>query len=171
MGEVREGIYPQVSSRLQSKFAPWNVNPPGLLGGVTYPGKDQKPCLLVWVFPLGAGVERKSRGFLAPSHLWGIMVYISSCAKPYFALRDQKPWRRSLATEQQGPWGCAGGQPTWTVGRCGSSWGKTRSQNTNSKECMYPYAHCSVIISSSQAMEATQVPINRQMDKRAIIYL
>lgn len=34
-----EGIYPQVPSDLLSKFAPWDVNSPALLGGVTYPEK------------------------------------------------------------------------------------------------------------------------------------
>ena len=35
-----------------------------------------------------------------------------------------------------------------------------KTQNSNSKEYMHPYVHCSIIY-NSQAIEATQVPINR----------
>ena len=38
-------------------------------------------------------------------------------------------------------------------------------QNTNSKEDMHPYVHCSMIY-NSHTKEATQVRINRQEDKK-----
>ena len=42
------------------------------------------------------------------------------------------------------------------------------TQNTGSKEYMHPYAHCS-IIHNSQDMEAAQVSINRQVDKKVVV--
>ena len=44
------------------------------------------------------------------------------------------------------------------------------TQNTNSKEYMHPYVHCSIIY-NSQDMEATQVPINRRADKTAVVHI
>ena len=44
------------------------------------------------------------------------------------------------------------------------------TQNTNSKDCLHPYIHCCIIY-NNQAIEATHVPINRQVDKKAIVYL
>ena len=38
------------------------------------------------------------------------------------------------------------------------------TQNTNLKKYMYPYVPCGIIY-NSQAVEAAQVPINRQVDK------
>ena len=43
-------------------------------------------------------------------------------------------------------------------------------QNTNLKRYMHAYVHCSIIY-NSQAMEATQVPINRQVDKKAVVHI
>ena len=42
--------------------------------------------------------------------------------------------------------------------------------NTNSKQYTYPYVHCSIIY-SSQAIEAAQVPINRAVDKKAVLHM
>ena len=47
---------------------------------------------------------------------------------------------------------------------------KNVTQNTNLKEYMHPCVHCS-IIHSSQDMEAAQVPINRQVDKKAVVHI
>ena len=44
------------------------------------------------------------------------------------------------------------------------------TQNTNSKEYTHPYVHCSIIY-NSQAMEAAQVPIDRRVDKKAVVPL
>ena len=41
--------------------------------------------------------------------------------------------------------------------------------NANSKEYMHPCVHCSIIY-KSQAMEAAQVPINRQVIKKAVVH-
>ena len=43
------------------------------------------------------------------------------------------------------------------------------NENTNSKRYMHPYVHCSIIY-NSQDMEATWVPINRQVDREYIYY-
>ena len=43
------------------------------------------------------------------------------------------------------------------------------TQNTNLKEYMHLYVHCSVIY-NSQAMEAAQVPINRWVDKNVVVH-
>ena len=43
------------------------------------------------------------------------------------------------------------------------------TQNTNSKEYMHPYARCNIIY-NSQDMEATQMPINRWMDKNDVVH-
>ena len=42
------------------------------------------------------------------------------------------------------------------------------TQNTNSKEYKHPYVHCS-IIHNSQDMEAAQVSINGQVDKKVVV--
>ena len=44
------------------------------------------------------------------------------------------------------------------------------TQNTNSKEYMHPYVHFNIIY-NSQDMEETQVPINRQVDKSAVVHI
>ena len=44
------------------------------------------------------------------------------------------------------------------------------TQNTNSKEHIHLYVHCSVIY-NSQDMEATQVPISRWVDKKAVVHV
>ena len=44
------------------------------------------------------------------------------------------------------------------------------TQNTNSKEYVHPYVHCSIIY-NSQGMQATLVPINRQVDKNAVVHI
>ena len=43
-------------------------------------------------------------------------------------------------------------------------------QNTNSKEYMHPTVHSSVIYNSHD-MEASQEPINRCIDKKAVVHL
>ena len=43
------------------------------------------------------------------------------------------------------------------------------TQNTNLKEYMHPYVHCSIMY-SSQAMESTQVPTNRQVGKEDVTH-
>ena len=43
------------------------------------------------------------------------------------------------------------------------------TQNTDSKEYMNPYVHCSVIY-NSQDLEAAQVPISRWVDKKAVVH-
>ena len=43
-------------------------------------------------------------------------------------------------------------------------------KNANSKRYMHPYVH-HCIIYNSQDMEATQVPINRWMDKEDVVYI
>ena len=40
--------------------------------------------------------------------------------------------------------------------------------NTHSKEYMHPYAHCNLIYNSHDR-EATQVPINRRLDKNIVV--
>ena len=40
------------------------------------------------------------------------------------------------------------------------------TQNTNSKEYLHPYDHCSIIY-NSQDLEAAQGPISRCMDKKS----
>ena len=47
-----------------------------------------------------------------------------------------------------------------------SGYTSEETQDTNSKEYMYPCVHYSVIY-NSQAMEATQMTINSQVDKKA----
>ena len=42
--------------------------------------------------------------------------------------------------------------------------------NTNSKEYIHPYVHCSIIY-NSQDMEAAQVPISIWVDKKAAVHL
>ena len=42
--------------------------------------------------------------------------------------------------------------------------------NTNLKEYVHPYVHCSVIY-KSQCLEAAQVPISGWMDKKAVVHL
>ena len=42
--------------------------------------------------------------------------------------------------------------------------------NTNSKEYMLRYIHCSVIY-DSQATEAAQVPVDRHVDRKAVVCL
>ena len=44
------------------------------------------------------------------------------------------------------------------------------TQNTNSKEYMHPYVHCSIIY-NSQNLEASQVSISRRVDKTAMVHL
>ena len=44
------------------------------------------------------------------------------------------------------------------------------TQNTNSKEYMHPYVHCSIIY-NRQYMDATQVPINRCVDKEVVVHI
>ena len=44
------------------------------------------------------------------------------------------------------------------------------AQNTNLKEYIHSYVHCS-IISNSQDMELTQVPINRQVEKKVVVHV
>ena len=43
-------------------------------------------------------------------------------------------------------------------------------KNTNSKGYMPPFVYCSIIY-NSHVMEATQVPIDRQMDKEEVVYM
>ena len=45
-----------------------------------------------------------------------------------------------------------------------------KMQNTNLKEHMYLYVHCSIIY-NSQDMEATQVSINRWVDKKSVAHI
>ena len=44
------------------------------------------------------------------------------------------------------------------------------TQNSNSKEYMHPYAHCSIIY-NSQDLKTAQLPISRWVDKKVVIYL
>ena len=44
------------------------------------------------------------------------------------------------------------------------------NKNTNLKRYMHSYVYCSIIY-NSQDMEATQVPINRGMDKEDVMYI
>ena len=44
------------------------------------------------------------------------------------------------------------------------------TQNTNSKEYMHSYVHCSGIY-NSQDMEATQVLINRWVEKKVVVHI
>ena len=44
------------------------------------------------------------------------------------------------------------------------------TQNTNSKEHIHPYVHCSVIY-YSQDLEAAQVSISKQVDKKIVAHL
>ena len=44
------------------------------------------------------------------------------------------------------------------------------TQNTNSKESMYHYDHCSIIY-NGQELEAAQVSISRWEDKKALVHL
>ena len=41
------------------------------------------------------------------------------------------------------------------------------TQNTNLKEYMHPYDHCSIIY-NCQDMEATQVPVSRRVNKEVV---
>ena len=43
-------------------------------------------------------------------------------------------------------------------------------KNTNLKRHMYSYVHCSIIY-NSQDMEATEMSINKGMDKEDIVYI
>ena len=45
-----------------------------------------------------------------------------------------------------------------------------KTPNTNSKEYMYPYVHCSIIY-NCQDVKATQVPINKWVDETAVVHL
>ena len=45
-----------------------------------------------------------------------------------------------------------------------------KTQNTNLKGYMHPYVHCSIIY-KRHMMEATQVPINRQVDKTIVVHI
>ena len=44
------------------------------------------------------------------------------------------------------------------------------TRDTNVKEYMHPYVHCSVIY-NSQDMEVTQLPISRWVEKKAVVHL
>ena len=44
------------------------------------------------------------------------------------------------------------------------------TQNTNCKEYMHPYVHCSIIY-NSQDLETAQVSISRWVDKKAVVHL
>ena len=44
------------------------------------------------------------------------------------------------------------------------------TQNTNSKEYMHRYVHCSVIY-KSQAMEATHVSLNKWVEKEVVVHI
>ena len=44
------------------------------------------------------------------------------------------------------------------------------TQNTNSKEYVHPYVHCSVIY-NCQDLEAAQVPISRSVNKKSAVHL
>ena len=46
----------------------------------------------------------------------------------------------------------------------------SKNKNTNLKRCMHPNVHASIIY-NSQDMEATQVSINRWMDKECVVYI
>ena len=46
----------------------------------------------------------------------------------------------------------------------------SETQNTDLKEHKHPYVHCAIIY-NSQHTEATQVPINGQMDKKPVVYI
>ena len=45
-----------------------------------------------------------------------------------------------------------------------------KNSNHFFKDYMHPYVHCT-IISNSHNMEATQVPIYRQVDKNAVVHI
>ena len=50
-------------------------------------------------------------------------------------------------------------------------WGFIQSNlNTSLKEYMHPYVHCG-IIHNSQNMEASQVPINKQVGKNVVVHI
>ena len=51
-----------------------------------------------------------------------------------------------------------------------SGYTSQETQNTNLREYMHPYVHCNIIY-NSQAMEAAQVPINRQMGKKVVVHI
>lgn len=42
------------------------------------------------------------------------------------------------------------------------------AENMNSQEYVHSHAHCSAIYDNSQAMETTQVPLNRRVDKKLV---
>ena len=55
--------------------------------------------------------------------------------------------------------------------RNSTSWNLSEeSWNTNLKEYAYPCVHCSVIC-NSQDLQAAQMPINRWVDKKAVLHL
>ena len=43
-------------------------------------------------------------------------------------------------------------------------------KNTNSKRCVHPYVHCSIIY-NSQDVETTKVSMDRYMDKEDVVYI
>ena len=47
---------------------------------------------------------------------------------------------------------------------------ETQNVNTNSREYMHPYVHCSIIL-NSQDLEAAQVSISRRVDTKAVVLL
>ena len=61
------------------------------------------------------------------------------------------------------------GNALW-LGDSTSGYLSEETPNTNSKNFMHPYVHCS-IINNRQDMETTQVPINRWADKKDMVHL
>ena len=45
-----------------------------------------------------------------------------------------------------------------------------KTQNTDSKQYMHSYVHCSIIY-NCQDLEAARVPISRWIDKKAVVHL
>ena len=61
------------------------------------------------------------------------------------------------------------GTPLWSSNSTSGNITK-ETENTDSKEYMHPYVHCSIIY-NCQDLETAQVTIGRWVDKKAVVYL
>ena len=74
----------------------------------------------------------------------------------------------TVENSMEGPQKIKSGTAFWP--RESASVYKSKEKNKiNVREYMHPYIHCSVIY-ISQGMEATKVPINRQVDKQVVVH-
>ena len=89
--------------------------------------------------------------------------------EPFCTVGGNADWGSHCGKQYELPQKIKNGTASWPSDSTFRNLSK-ETWNTNSKEDVHPYVHCSIIYNSKD-LEAAQVSISRRMDKRAMVHL